>query len=103
MANEIAAAAMTARMTLPDIEEKDKPKHRPIQNHVPRMEVELSPWRRNFMLIRQLIPRSTISATGGPSGKTPFRTPAFHRASCGCCLAMPDVIRARIQSDLTVQ
>jgi len=36
--SEIAAAAMTARMKLPDIEEKDKPKRRPI----PRMEVELS-------------------------------------------------------------
>ncbi|MFN7597842.1 MAG: IS66 family transposase zinc-finger binding domain-containing protein, partial [Cereibacter sp.] len=40
---EIAAAAMTARMKLPDIEEQDKPKRRPIPDHVPRMEVELSP------------------------------------------------------------
>jgi hypothetical protein len=43
MANEIAAAAMTARMKLPDIEEKDKPKRRPIPDRIPRMEVELSP------------------------------------------------------------
>ena len=43
MANEIAAAAMTARMKLPDIEEKDKPKRRPIPDHIPRMEVELAP------------------------------------------------------------
>jgi transposase len=43
MANEIAAAAMTVRMKLPDIEEKDKPKRRPIPDHVPRMEVELTP------------------------------------------------------------
>jgi transposase len=43
MANEIAAAAMTARMRLPDIEEKDKPKRRPIPDHIPRMEVELTP------------------------------------------------------------
>ena len=41
--SEIAAAAMTARMRLPGIEEKDKPKRRPIPNHVPRMEVELTP------------------------------------------------------------
>lgn len=41
--SEIAAAAMTARMKLPDIEEKDKPKRRPIPDHIPRMEVELPP------------------------------------------------------------
>ena len=43
MANEIAAAAMTARMKLPDIKERDKPKRRPIPDHIPRMEVELTP------------------------------------------------------------
>ena len=42
MANEIAAAAMTALMKLPDIEEKDKPQRRPIPDHIPRMEVELT-------------------------------------------------------------
>jgi len=41
--SEIAAAAMTARMKLPDIEEKDKPKRRPIPDHLPRMVVELTP------------------------------------------------------------
>lgn len=41
--SEIAAAAMTARMKLPDIEEKDKPKRRPIPDHIPRREVELTP------------------------------------------------------------
>ncbi len=41
--SEIAAAAMTARMKLPDIEEKDKPKRRPIPDHIPRMEAELTP------------------------------------------------------------
>ena len=41
--SEIAAAAMTARMKLPAIEEKDKPKRRPIPDHIPRMEVELTP------------------------------------------------------------
>ena len=41
--SEIAAAAMTARMRLPDIEVKDKPKRRPIPDHIPRMEVELTP------------------------------------------------------------
>jgi transposase len=41
--SEIAAAAMTARLRLPDVEEKDRPKRRPIPDHVPRMEVEISP------------------------------------------------------------
>ena len=41
--SEIAAAAMTARMKLPDVEEKDKPKRRPVPDHIPRMEVELTP------------------------------------------------------------
>ena len=41
--SEIAAAAMTARLRLPDVEEKDKPKRRPIPDHIPRMEVELTP------------------------------------------------------------
>lgn len=34
---------MPARMKLPDIEEKDRPKRRPIPDHIPRMEVELTP------------------------------------------------------------
>jgi hypothetical protein len=42
--SEIAAAAMTARLRLPDVEaigeEKNRPKRRPIPEHVPRMEVE---------------------------------------------------------------
>ena len=41
--SEIAAAVMTARMKLPDIEEKGKPKRKPIPDHIPRMEVELTP------------------------------------------------------------
>ena len=39
----VAAAAMTARMKLPDVEEEDKPKRRPIPDHVPRVEVDLTP------------------------------------------------------------
>lgn len=41
--SEIAAAAMVARMKLPDIEDKSKPKRKPIPDHIPRMEVELTP------------------------------------------------------------
>jgi hypothetical protein len=41
--SEIAAAAMTARLRLPEVEEKGQPKRRPIPEHIPRMEVELSP------------------------------------------------------------
>jgi hypothetical protein len=33
--SQIAAAAMKARMTLPDVEEKDKPKCGPIPDHIP--------------------------------------------------------------------
>nr|WP_245727392.1 IS66 family transposase zinc-finger binding domain-containing protein [Paracoccus isoporae] len=40
--SEIAAAAMIARMKLPDIEDKGKPKRKPIPDHIPRMEVELT-------------------------------------------------------------
>jgi transposase len=41
--SEIAAAAMTAQLRLPEIEAKGQPKRRPIPDHVPRMEVEISP------------------------------------------------------------
>lgn len=41
--SEITAASMTARMKLPDIEEKDKPERRPIPDNILRMDVELSP------------------------------------------------------------
>ena len=43
LTSEIAAAAMTARMKLPDIEEKERPRRCPIPDHIPRMEVELTP------------------------------------------------------------
>lgn len=34
---------MTARMRLSDVKGKDKPNRRPILDHIPRMEVELTP------------------------------------------------------------
>ena len=40
--SEIAVAQMTAKQRLPDEESKDKPKRRPIPDHIPRMEVELT-------------------------------------------------------------
>jgi len=40
--SEIAVARMTAKLRLPDEEPKDKPKRRPIPDHIPRMEVELT-------------------------------------------------------------
>ena len=39
--SEIATASMTAKLRLPD-EEKDKPKRRPIPDHIPRQEIELT-------------------------------------------------------------
>jgi transposase len=41
-ASEIAVAKMTAKLRLPDEEPKDRPKRRPIPDHIPRMEVELT-------------------------------------------------------------
>ena len=41
--SEIAAAAMTAKLRLPDIEPRDKPKRRPIPAYIPRTEIELTP------------------------------------------------------------
>jgi hypothetical protein len=42
-ASDITIAAMTARMKLPDIEERVKPKRHPIPDHIPRIKVELAP------------------------------------------------------------
>ena len=39
---EISIARMTAKLRLPDEEEKDKPKRRPIPDHIPRQEIELT-------------------------------------------------------------
>ena len=39
--SEISIAKLTAKLRLPD-EDKDKPKRRPIPDHIPRMEVELT-------------------------------------------------------------
>ena len=41
--SEIASAAMAAKLRLPDPEEKDRPKRRPIPDHIPRQEIELAP------------------------------------------------------------
>ena len=42
--SEIATAALTARLRLPDPDDtpKDKPKRRPIPDHIPRQEIELT-------------------------------------------------------------
>ena len=41
--SEIAIAAMTAQLRPPEDAPADKPKRRPIPDHIPRMEVELTP------------------------------------------------------------
>ena len=41
-ASEIAVAKMTAKLQLPDEEPKDKPKRRPIPDHIPRQQIELT-------------------------------------------------------------
>ena len=40
--SEIAIARMTTRLRLPDEEPGDKPKRRPIPDHIPRQEIELT-------------------------------------------------------------
>ena len=40
--SEIATAAMTAKLRLPDVGPKDKPKRRPIPDHIPRQHIELT-------------------------------------------------------------
>ena len=40
--SEIAIARMTAKLRLPDEEPKGKPKRRPIPDHIPRQEIELT-------------------------------------------------------------
>jgi len=41
--SEIASAAMAAKLRLPDLEPRDKPKRRPIPDHIPRVQIELTP------------------------------------------------------------
>ena len=41
--SEIAIAAMTAKLRLPEDTPADKPKRKPIPDHIPRIEVELAP------------------------------------------------------------
>lgn len=40
--SEIAAAAMTVTLRLPDVEPKGKPKHRPIPDRIPGTEIEIT-------------------------------------------------------------
>ena len=42
MANEIAIAALTAKLRLPEDAPADKPKRKPIPDHIPRIEIELT-------------------------------------------------------------
>ena len=55
MAREIAIAAMTARLSLPGEEPVDKPKRKPIPDHVSRIEVELTPRQRGLCPVRRQI------------------------------------------------
>ncbi len=41
-ASEISVAKMTAKLRLPNEEEKSKPKRRPVPDHIPRQEIELT-------------------------------------------------------------
>lgn len=41
-ASEIATAALTARLRLPDDPPKDKPRRKPIPDHIPRQEIEIT-------------------------------------------------------------
>ena len=41
--SEIAIATLAAKLSLPEEEPVDKPKRKPIPDHIPRIEVELTP------------------------------------------------------------
>jgi hypothetical protein len=41
--SEIAIAAITAKLSLPDDAPADKPKRKPVPDHIPRIEIELTP------------------------------------------------------------
>ena len=43
MARGIAIAALTARLRLPDDPPAGKPKRKPIRDHIPCVEVEMTP------------------------------------------------------------
>ena len=51
--SEIAIAAMTAKLNLPEDEPVDKPKRKPIPAHIPRIEVELTPGQRGLRPMRR--------------------------------------------------
>jgi hypothetical protein len=71
---EIAAATMIARMKLPDIEEKDKPKRRPIPDHIPRGG-RADPRRRCLHRLR----RAPAPDRRGQHRGTGIRTWPLHR------------------------
>ena len=50
---EIAIAAMTAKLRLPEDVQSDKPKRQPIPDHIPRIEVELTPGQRGVRPMRR--------------------------------------------------
>ena len=69
---EIAIAAMTANLRLPEDPPADKPKRKPIPGHIPRIEVKLTP----------------SSAECGQCGMRPVRSAASAAASCAAWARM---------------
>ena len=55
MAREIAIAAMTAKLDMTEDVQADKPKRKPIPDHIPRIEVELTPRQRGMRPVRRQI------------------------------------------------
>ena len=49
----IAIAAMTAKLCQPEDAPADKPKRKPIPDHIPRVEVELTPGQRGMRPMRR--------------------------------------------------
>jgi transposase len=77
-ASEIATASMTAKLRLPDEEEKNKPKRRPIPDHIPRQEIELTTGDDDCARCGGTLRRL---GEGEPSRRHAFETDGEHRGA----------------------
>jgi len=81
MAREIAIAAMTAKRHLPEDAPADKPKRKPIPDHIPRIEVELTSGSAACAQCGGKLCR--LGEDGEPLSAIGSRTMARYQVSCG--------------------
>lgn len=91
--SEIAIATLTAKLRLPDDTPADKPKRKPIPDHIPRVEVELTPGNTECAQcggkLRRLGEDVTEELEYVPGRFVVNRPRAFARR-CMICPAVPD-------------